>query len=253
VRVDGAEQEAIRRHYIEERYRLMPYIYGLAEESSRSGLPMMRPVFLEFPAVLGDVENFGASQEQFMLGENLLVALSPTPESQASYEVRLPGEAWFDYWTGQRISGARVVETPSLARLPVYVRPGAIIPKQPLVQNTAEVPQGPLTLAIYPGADCHGSLYFDDGLSFAYARGAYLRQGISCQQSTAELIVNIAARQGSYHPWWSQINLEVHGMKGNEIAELKGKRLVTRFDQASGSLSVELPDVAAAASVRIRL
>ena len=253
VWVDGVEHEAIRRHYIEERYRLMPYIYGLADESSRSGLPMMRPVFLEYPQVLGDSDNFGGTQDQFMLGADLLVAPSPTPESQARYDVKLPGEGWYDYWTGQRIDGAKVVETPNLARLPVYVRPGAIIPKQPLVQSTSELPQGPLALAVYPGADCRGSLYLDDGVSFGYARGNFLRQSFSCQQSAAELVVSIAARQGSYQPWWSQLNLEVHGMKGNEIAELKGKRLATRFDKESGSLLIELPDMAGAASVKIRL
>ena len=57
------EHEAIRRRYIEERYRLMPYIYALAEENSRSGLPMMRPVFLEFPSVAGQIgDNSGRSQ-----------------------------------------------------------------------------------------------------------------------------------------------------------------------------------------------
>ena len=253
VWVDGAEHESIRRHYIEERYRLMPYVYGVAEESSRNGLPIMRPVFLEYPSVLGGGDSFGGSQDQFMLGADLLVAPSPTPESMASYDTRLPGEGWYDYWTGQRIDGAKVVESPSLARLPVYVRPGAIIPKQPLVQSTSRLPQGPLTLAVYPGANCRGSLYLDDGVSFGYARGAYLRQGFSCQQTPAELGINFAAREGSYKPWWKALLLEVHGMRGDEVVELQGKRLSTHFDKESGSLVIELPDIAAAASVKIRL
>ena len=48
--VDGEEHLKIRRRYIEERYRLMPYLYTVAEEMSRTGLPIMRPLFLEFPA-----------------------------------------------------------------------------------------------------------------------------------------------------------------------------------------------------------
>ena len=47
--VDGPEHEAIRRHYIEERYRLMPYLYTTAEETSRTGLPIMRPSSSSFP------------------------------------------------------------------------------------------------------------------------------------------------------------------------------------------------------------
>ena len=44
-----AEDVNLRRKYIEERYRLMPYIYTTAKEMSETGLPMVRPLFLEFP------------------------------------------------------------------------------------------------------------------------------------------------------------------------------------------------------------
>ncbi len=47
--VDGPEHESIRKRYIETRYRLLPYIYTSMEESSRTGVPLMRPMFLEFP------------------------------------------------------------------------------------------------------------------------------------------------------------------------------------------------------------
>ncbi len=47
--VDGPQHTAIRRHFIEERYRLLPYIYALADENARSGAPLMRPVFYDFP------------------------------------------------------------------------------------------------------------------------------------------------------------------------------------------------------------
>ena len=72
--MDGAQHEAIRRRFIEERYRLMPYIYGLAEENSRDGLPILRPVFLEFPATLDKDWDHSGQPEQFMLGDDLLIA-----------------------------------------------------------------------------------------------------------------------------------------------------------------------------------
>jgi alpha-glucosidase len=80
-----------------------------------------------------------------------------------------------------------------------------------------------------------------------------LRQGFSCQQGSAEFSITFAAREGSYKPWWKTLVLEVHGMHGDEIAELKDKRLATRFDKETSSLVVELPDIASAASVKIRL
>ena len=251
VWVGGSEHEDIRRRYIEERYRLLPYIYGLAEETSRTGLPMLRPVFLEFPQVIGQGDNLGGSALQFMLGPQLLVAPAATPESAGSYKVVLPGAGWYDYWTGRMVDGRSVTEVPALSRLPVFVRPGAIIPRQPLVQNTSVRPVGPLTLAVYPGADCEGSLYSDDGTGFDYRHGVYLRQHYSCSRHGDELEVGFSHREGSYAPWWTSIVLEVHGVVRPAIATLDGHTLPSRFDPESLTLSVELPDVPRAALVRV--
>ena len=167
VWVHGPEQEEIRRRFIETRYRLMPYIYGLAEEASRTGIPMMRPLFLEFPDLADSVPN------EFFWGPSLLVAPSPWPESPQPYKVVLPPGGWFDFWTGSKVEGAPLI-TPEPGKLPVYVRAGSIIPSQPLVQSTKETPDGPLTLDIYPGPDCQGSVYLDDGISLAYRRGGFI-------------------------------------------------------------------------------
>ena len=68
VWVHGPEHEAIRRRYIETRYRLLPYIYTLAEESTRTGIPMMRPIFLEFPEIFTPPSNgFGNLDTEFLL------------------------------------------------------------------------------------------------------------------------------------------------------------------------------------------
>ena len=82
VWVHGPEQEAIRRRYIETRYRLLPYIYTLAEEASRTGLPLVRPIFLEFPEIMAPaLPKFGALDTEFLLGPDLLVAPQPSGES----------------------------------------------------------------------------------------------------------------------------------------------------------------------------
>ncbi len=104
VWVDGPEQEAIRRHYIEERYRLMPYLYTVAEETSHDGLPINRPLFLEFPHAIADGTPFDLTTGggEFLLGSRILVAPNPSPEEVAPYVVRLPPGTWYDYWTGEQ-------------------------------------------------------------------------------------------------------------------------------------------------------
>lgn len=246
VWVHGPAQEAIRRRYIEERYRLMPYLYALADENSRTGLPLMRPVFLDYPAVVGKGDHLGGTEQQWLLGDDLLVAPPPTPESPAGYANALPGSGWYDYWTGRRIAEAKTQETPALDRLPVFVRPGAIIPRQPLVQATAQTPQGALELAVYPGPDCRGALYLDDGVSFAYKHGGFLRQQVTCDAAH----LSFAAREGHYRPWWRLIAVTVHGWTGAAPrVTLAGRPIPARVE--AGALRFTLPDQPGPATVAI--
>jgi alpha-glucosidase len=246
VWVHGKTHEDIRRYYIEARYRLMPYLYGLADENSRTGLPMMRPVFLEYPQVLANGDRLGDTEDQFMLGRDLLIAPPTTWESAGDQKIVLPGTGWYDYWTGARVDAATVTEKPQLDRLPVFVRPGAIIPRQPLVQSTAETPKGSLELGIYPGGECSGSLYLDDGVSFAYKRGSFLRQAIRCDESS----LAFAPREGSYKPWWTGFDVVIHGWTGVvPKVTMGGKTIAAKV--IDGTLRFTLPDLPKGATVAI--
>ncbi len=246
VWVHGPQQEAIRRRYIEARYRLMPYLYALADETARTGLPMMRPVFMTYPdALTAQCDSSG----DFLVGDRLLVAPANQPESAESYDICLPKGGWYDYWTGQ-IAPAKPHETPRLDRLPVYVRAGTILPRQPLVQSTMETPNGPLELAVYPGVDCAGSLYADDGHSLDYQRGVFLRQQLSCAMTPKGMTLSFARREGSWKPWWKTMTVSVYGWKGAPGASLGGRDLPASLD-GDGVLHVTLPDQAAPATVVI--
>jgi alpha-glucosidase len=241
--VGGSQEEAIRRRFIEERYRLMPYIYTLAEETSRTGLPIIRPLFLEFPDAAPDHHPLDvdvSSSGEFLLGSDLLIAPSPWPEQLDDYLAEFPSEDWFDYWTGKKIqpsagpvdlaqpvgtSSGRPVTLklhPELASLPVFVRGGSIVPIAPLVQSTDEKPQGPLTLRIYRGGQadaCIGSVYLDDGKTFAYRSGSFLRVQFSCNTDADGLHLHISPHEGSYQAWWKEIHAEVYGW-GNQQTDV---------------------------------
>jgi len=223
----------LRRRYIEERYHLLPYIYTTAEEMSRTGLPIMRPLFLNFPTPTADGSPIDlANGNVFMLGPDLLVAQSPYPDEMDDYSVALPPVGWYDYWTGALVEGAagrkaidntRVEQAEvhirrSLDTLPVFVRAGAIVPEEPLVESTDEKPQGPLTLRVYPPAqgakECGGSLYLDDGTSYQFRNGAFLRLGFTCKTTAQGLAVKVEPHSGSFAPWWKLLSIEVYGAAG---------------------------------------
>ena len=245
--VDGPEQESIRRRYIEERYRLMPYLYTTAEETSRDGMPIMRPLFLNFPHATPDNRPLDLDAPgEFLFGPSILVAASPSPEEVGPYEVKLPPGIWFDYWTGEKIDRRTSVASrdleirdatitglkpllidPGPADLPLYVMAGTIMPLAPLVQATGEKPAGPLTLRVFPGDDCQGTIYQDDGTTFDFRKGAYLRQHFSCSQaSDGAVTVSLAAPEGHYVPWWTSIRVEVVGLKSVESTATIAKNTI---------------------------
>jgi alpha-glucosidase len=105
-------------------------------------------------------------------------------------------------------------QTPKLDRLPVFVRPGAIIPRQPLVQSTSEKPRDPLQLDVYPGGDCRGELYLDDGVTL---NGPNLHQSVTCTATPACVALSFGQREGTYRPWWRQIRVVVHGARPKQM------------------------------------
>lgn len=263
VWVHGADQEDVRRRYIEERYRLLPYIYTTVEEFARTGMPVNRPLFLEFPTATfeGQMMDVKAPNE-FLFGPDLLVAPPPFPEQPDKYQLKLPAGVWYNYWSGKKIqaqpqdaSASNLLIDPNLDVLPVYVREGSIIPMQPVVQSTEESPQGPLTLRVYPGKNCQGSLYQDDGKTLSYTRGDFLRVEFSCALTAQGVSIHIGKHQGSFVPWWKQMHLEVFGW-GWPAASMTadGKPVASKpsIDATKHMLSFEIGDSVNGSDIEIR-
>jgi hypothetical protein len=109
------------------RHRLLPYLVHCARETAQTGLPMLRPMLLEFSWDLDAVE----IDDQLLLGRDLLVApIFSDSLEPVTRRVYLPAYAnWYDWWTGTLYEGKQWVETTApLDRIPLYVRAGTVIP-----------------------------------------------------------------------------------------------------------------------------
>lgn len=165
----GEEVTDIARNYISLRYRLMPYIYSLFYEASQTGKPVARTLALTHT----HDENVYQSdfQNQFMLGDFLMIC--PCNSTDKFMKVYLPDSDWYDLYTDKKFTtGIHTVETP-LERLPVFVKAGAVIPIQNLVQSLQQEPATELEIHTYSGASGAFVLYEDDGLSYNYESGAF--------------------------------------------------------------------------------
>ena len=112
-------------------------------------------------------------------------------------DVYPPRGGWYDFWTGVRQEGGRRIDAPApYESLPVYVRAGAILPFGPELQYTGEKPADPLTVWVYTGADAAFEVYEDDGVSYAYEKGAF--SVIPLRWDEARGALTIGARTGSF-------------------------------------------------------
>ncbi|GGR19087.1 alpha-xylosidase [Streptomyces roseolus] len=143
----GEEAVAVARRFTRLKHRLMPYLYAAAAEAHATGVPVMRPMLLEFP----DDPAARTLDRQYMLGPDLLVAPVMTPGGET--EVYVPEGTWTHLLTGEQVTGpCWRRETHPLDSLPLYVRPGAVLPlAAPTDRPDADWSDG-LTLLVAPGA-----------------------------------------------------------------------------------------------------
>lgn len=116
----------IFRFYDKLRYSLMPYIYSEAEKCTKTGLPMMRALYLEYP----EDRNVRHIDDQYLFGDSLLIAPVLKPLSKSAYrDVYLPEGVWFDYFTKEKIRshGQWIRREVDLATMPIYVKEGTVL------------------------------------------------------------------------------------------------------------------------------
>ncbi len=231
----------INRATIELRYKLLPYIYSLFHEHTETGAPPMRPLWFEYP----DDDRTYLVEDQYLVGRDLLVAPVVT-EGVVKRRVYFPkGDAWVDWWTGQRYEGGKeaMVEAP-LDRLPLFARVGAVIPTQAPVQHTGEMARTPLTLTVVWGKDNASRFYEDAGEGYEYARGASRR--LSVDLSGNEIRIG-PGRSESYQSPKRISSVEVLNVNARPrevlIDEMKDK-VEMKFDETARRLTLSSESIA---------
>ncbi|WP_416828413.1 TIM-barrel domain-containing protein [Ectobacillus polymachus] len=151
------------KKYIELRYRFMPYLYTIFHEAEQTGLPVVRPLVMEYPS---DPETFQCSDE-FLLGSQVLIAPILRP-GKSHRSVYLPEGSWYDFWTEQKYEGGQYhLISADLDILPIFIKAGTILPLGTPVKNTKENQDIELQI-YYSEEDMIGYLYEDDGYSYNY-------------------------------------------------------------------------------------
>lgn len=172
--------------YARLRSRLIPYLYTVAEEAHRTGMPMFRPLGLLYSA---DAESV-ACTSQYMLGGSLMVTCFDD-------KVHFPTGRWLDFWTGDiHDGGATKPYTPPTGKGGgLFLREGRLLPMGPMRQHVNEQVDEGFTLYIFPDVDgnASGELYDDDGTTFAFEKGEFVRSEFNAKVSGDTITVTAPA------------------------------------------------------------
>lgn len=236
----GEDVEDLVKKAIEQRYVWLPHLYTLFREANKTGVPVMRPLVLEYP---NDKHTFNLSN-QFMIGSNVIVApiMTPTTEHRVVY---LPEGKWVNYWTEEVLQGNKhhLVEAP-INIIPIFVKEGTIIPHGTVKQSTA-TPEEEMTYHIYLGDEKTATyrLYEDDGATFSYETGGSFEQEITCELEGTSINISVKESSGNFDPTWGKETFVLHHCNEDVEVVINGEEMKNSnklYDKKNNTLKITI-------------
>lgn len=211
----GKDNEQIIKKDIEQRYKLLPYLYSSFYQSIQTGLPVSRTLAIEhsFDENVFD-ERF---QNEFMFGDAMLVI--PVESTKFMEDAYLPEGSWYRLSSNEFYEGEQIVNVPApLTDLPVFVKAGSIIPMQSVVQSTNDKGDGLLQIHIWNGNEANSFVYYeDDGISYDYERGVYYKRVIRFDPVNKS--ISLSAVEGAFKSRFTQLKFVLHGFGGVKLKD----------------------------------
>ncbi|HPZ09099.1 MAG TPA: glycoside hydrolase family 31 protein [Candidatus Eremiobacteraeota bacterium] len=219
----GDDVEVYTREAIKLRYKFLPCLYNEFYNATKTGLPVMRPLFLNYQ---NDNECYKEeAQKEFIIGENLLVA-PVLSENDMFKKLYLPEGRWLSLRDKKIYEGKEwiVIEVP-ISEIPVFIREGGIIPLQVSQNYVGEKEITEYEFKIFPGEYSTYDLYEDDGISFKYKEGIYSITEIEVKKAEHRVEISVTKPYKKYESKKKDYFFEVYDIKEPSEVTLSGKTL----------------------------
>jgi len=226
------------------RHALVPYLYTMAWHNHDQGVPLVRPMYYHHP----DTELAYHCPQQYYFGSELLAAPHTEPRdddtNRSRQTVWLPDGEWYDFHSGDRYTEGIYARYGDLGDVPLYARPGAIVPMDadPAFGDT-DAPDA-LRVVAFPGGDNEFDLYEDDGVSQAYLEGDYATTTLSQEFAGDELAftVEAAARVVEHVPERRDLELCFRGLREDVSVAIDGEPAEFDYRADTATVVVTVPD-----------
>lgn len=222
--VFGETVENISRNYITFRYKMLPYLYSVFHQSTIDGMPVARSLAIDY--TYDEKIYWHFYQQQYMFGPSFLVA--PVESTKEFTKVYLPEGEWYNFHTDSLHRGnSEIVAECGLAKLPVFIKGGSVIPLQKAIQSTSESPGDTLQLHVYYGNSPFVFNYYeDDGLTYDYANDKFYSRNISFDPVKKQIMLDRVS--GSFSSRYKHIEVFLHGFNNLKISQ-NNKAVKTEF------------------------
>ncbi|MBL9128253.1 MAG: DUF5110 domain-containing protein [Verrucomicrobiales bacterium] len=233
----GPEVESIARDFLRLRYQLLPYLYGLFHEASRTGAPILRPLLWHYPNDPVAV----ACSDQCLLGENLMIAPVLRPGTFAR-SVYLPRGEWYDFHSGERFSGGgHVLRSTPLEHIPILVRSGTLLPMTEARPYVGAREPASVVLHAWPRGSGSLEWYDDDGSTQAYTTGAHQTRTLRLEARPRGGRLEIAEARGAYAGQTRTWRVVLRDIHREPAIRVDGRPAKTRFVPELGIAAFDMP------------
>ncbi|MEQ4480768.1 TIM-barrel domain-containing protein [Cohnella silvisoli] len=214
----GNTAEESAKSAIQLRYSLLPYMYSYERSAYETGIGLIRPLMLDNPADSSAKNDLDA----WMFGDWLLAA-PVVDKQQTSKSIYLPSGTWIDYFRGTTYSGGATINYPvnsnTWSDIPVFVKKGAIIPTQKVLDYTGQSSVSTIGVDVFPDTTQSSFNYYDDdGTTYNYEGTGYFKQTLTAQDNGGSGIsFGVSAKSGTYSAPVSYYLASIHGKAGTGV------------------------------------
>jgi hypothetical protein len=249
--------EVPAKQFMNLRESLVPYTYTLAEQAQRTGVPMLRALYLNYPEQAGAYDN----PDEYLYGPDVLVAPITSPDNaagQGSVKVWFPaGSNWTDYFTGTTYrGGTSATISDGLSQMPVFIRSGGMLVQRANQVQNSQAPLDQLAVDVTTGANAGFELYEDAGQGLGYQHGQSATTALRWDDRRHAL--HIDAARGSFP---GQVRSRSYTLRLYDASPATGARLDGRalpasavhYDAATHLLTITTPTLATRIPHRLTL
>jgi len=192
----------VLRKYVQIRYMLNPYYYSLCRQTYEKGLPIIRGLYIEYP----QDENVYKYENEYLIGENVLVAPVYQPGEVVKHEIYFPQGFWVDLEDSEIIEGKTVqIKDVPLHKIPWYIKIPSIIVAFPL-NMYLDFKINEIHFYIFAGNKTEFEYYEDDGVSQKYLSGEFLKQKVVAEKIDDKIVVYLTPAVGNYEGMCENVN-----------------------------------------------